>query len=76
MITHLVDDGLSRADRALLLDRDHGTTLAGPAAEVRMAPELLRLYSPLHGQHGHGPGPAEPPPSPPVAPVAPVAPVD
>ena len=68
MITHLVDDGLSRADRALLLDRDHGTTLVGPAAEVRSAPELLRLYSPLHG-HGPGPGPAEPPPSPPAAPV-------
>ena len=50
MITHLVDDGLARADRALLLDRDHGTTLAGPAAEVRGAPELLRLYSPLHGR--------------------------
>jgi ABC-type Mn2+/Zn2+ transport system ATPase subunit len=71
MITHLVDDGLSRADRALLLDRDHGTTLAGSAAEVRTAPELLRLYSPLHGHgdHGQGHGPAEPPPTPPAAPL-------
>lgn len=57
MITHLVDDGLLRADRALLLDRDHGTTLAGSVAEVRTAPELLRLYSPLHGRTGVEPSP-------------------
>ena len=27
MVTHLVEDGLERADRALLLDRDHGVAL-------------------------------------------------
>jgi zinc transport system ATP-binding protein len=55
MITHLVDDCLLRADRALLLDRDHGTVLAGTAAEVRDAPELRRLYGPLYARANEPP---------------------
>jgi hypothetical protein len=47
MVTHLVEDGLERADRALLLDRDHDVARAGSAAEIAAAPELLRLYGPL-----------------------------
>ena len=31
MVTHLVEDGLERADRALLLDRDHQVALAATA---------------------------------------------
>ena len=50
MITHLVDDGLTRADRVLLLDREHQTVLAGTADEVRDAPEMRRLYGPLHAR--------------------------
>jgi ABC-type Mn2+/Zn2+ transport system ATPase subunit len=44
MVTHLVEDGLERADRALLLDRDHGVAFAAPAAEMRGAPVFQRLY--------------------------------
>jgi zinc transport system ATP-binding protein len=44
MVTHLVEDGLERADRALLLDRDHGVALAASAAEMRAAPAFQRLY--------------------------------
>src|SRR3954471_2566643 len=44
MVTHLVEDGLERADRALLLDRDHGVAFAAPAAEMRAAPAFQRLY--------------------------------
>ncbi len=44
MVTHLVEDGLERADRALLLDRDHGVARAATAAEVRALPEFARVY--------------------------------
>jgi len=44
MVTHLVEDGLERADRALLLDRDHSVAFAAPAAEMRAAPAFERLY--------------------------------
>jgi zinc transport system ATP-binding protein len=44
MVTHLVEDGLERADRALLLDRDHGIAFAGSAAEMHAAPAFHRLY--------------------------------
>jgi ABC-type Mn2+/Zn2+ transport system ATPase subunit len=44
MVTHLVEDGLERADRALLLDRDHGVALATTASEMRAAPDFQRLY--------------------------------
>jgi zinc transport system ATP-binding protein len=44
MVTHLVEDGLERADRALLLDRDHGVVFDAPAAEMRSAPAFRRHY--------------------------------
>jgi len=44
MVTHLVEDGLERADRALLLDRDHGVARAATAAELRALPEFARVY--------------------------------
>jgi zinc transport system ATP-binding protein len=44
MVTHLVEDGLERADRALLLDRDHGVALVESAAAIRDRPELHRIY--------------------------------
>ena len=37
MVTHLVEDGLERADRALLLDRDHGVALARPPRRAARA---------------------------------------
>jgi len=43
MITHLIDDGLSRADHALLLDRDHAVALHGPTDAIAAAPELRRI---------------------------------
>jgi hypothetical protein len=43
-VTHLVDDALERADRGLLLDRDHGVALAAPAAEVRASAAFEKLY--------------------------------
>jgi len=43
MITHLIEDGLARADRALLLDRDHAIALHGPTATIAAAPELRRI---------------------------------
>jgi len=57
MITHLVEDGLERADHALLLDRDHAVARAGTAREIAAAPELQRLYGPLGGRHEHAPAP-------------------
>ncbi len=53
MVTHLVEDGLERADRALLLDRDHGVALAGPSAAVRAAPEFEHIYGRFVARHGH-----------------------
>jgi zinc transport system ATP-binding protein len=44
MVTHLVEDGLERADRALLLDRDHQVALALPAPAMHAAPEFHRIY--------------------------------
>ena len=44
MVTHLVEDGLERADQALLLDRDHGVALAGPPDGLRAAPAFQRIY--------------------------------
>jgi zinc transport system ATP-binding protein len=50
MVTHLVEDGLERADRALLLDRDHGVALAADAAAVRGLPEFARVYGRFIGR--------------------------
>ena len=50
MVTHLVEDGLERADRALLLDRDHGVARAATAAEVRALPEFARVYGRFVGR--------------------------
>jgi ABC-type Mn2+/Zn2+ transport system ATPase subunit len=54
MVTHLVEDGLERADRALLLDRDHRIALASPAAALHAAPEFPRIYGAFIGRHGEG----------------------
>ncbi len=50
MVTHLVEDGLERADRALLLDRDHEVALALPARELHAAPEFQRIYGRFIGR--------------------------
>jgi zinc transport system ATP-binding protein len=50
MVTHLVEDGLERADRALLLDRDHAVALAADAAAVRALPEFARVYGRFMGR--------------------------
>lgn len=47
MITHMLEDGLARADQVLLLDRDHGVVLSGPPRELVKAPALQRLYGPV-----------------------------
>ena len=48
MVTHLVEDGLERADRALLLDRDHDVALAATAArDARAAPAFAQHLRPL-----------------------------
>jgi ABC-type Mn2+/Zn2+ transport system ATPase subunit len=52
MVTHLVEDGLERADRALLLDRDHGVALAATSAAMRTAPEFQHIYGRFVGRHG------------------------
>ena len=44
MVTHLVEDGLERADRALLLDRDHHVALAAPAGELRASAAFEQIY--------------------------------
>jgi zinc transport system ATP-binding protein len=44
MVTHLVEDGLERADRALLLDRDHHVALAASAADLRASPAFEKIY--------------------------------
>ena len=51
MVTHLVEETLERADRALLLDRDHEVALAGAAGEVRASPAFVKIYGriPAHG---------------------------
>jgi ABC-type Mn2+/Zn2+ transport system ATPase subunit len=50
MVTHLVEDGLERADHALLLDRDHDVALAMPARELRQAPEFQHIYGRFVGR--------------------------
>ena len=50
MVTHLVEDGLERADRALLLDRDRGVALAATAREIRSAPEFAHIYGRFVGR--------------------------
>jgi len=50
MVTHLVEDGLARADHALLLDRDHGVALPATAAAVRALPEFERVYGRFVGR--------------------------
>ena len=50
MVTHLVEDGLERADRALLLDRDHGVAVSATAAAVRALPEFARVYGRFVGR--------------------------
>lgn len=50
MVTHLVEDGLERADHALLLDRDHGIALAATAAAMSSAPEFQRIYGRFVGR--------------------------
>jgi zinc transport system ATP-binding protein len=50
MVTHLVEDGLERADRALLLDRDHDVALAAPGPELRAAPAFQKIYGPALGR--------------------------
>ncbi|HEY2899222.1 MAG TPA: ATP-binding cassette domain-containing protein [Polyangia bacterium] len=44
MVTHLVEDGLERADRALLLDRDHAVALAAEPETLRAAPAFQHIY--------------------------------
>ncbi|HEY7373743.1 MAG TPA: metal ABC transporter ATP-binding protein [Polyangia bacterium] len=50
MVTHLVEDGLERADRALLLDRDHGVALAAPPPDMRARPEFVHVYGRFIGR--------------------------
>jgi zinc transport system ATP-binding protein len=52
MVTHLVEDGLERADHALLLDRDHGVALATRARAMHEAPEFQRVYGRFVGRTG------------------------
>ena len=56
MITHVVDEGLRRANHVLLLDRDHGVAVAGTPTEIAGTPALQRLYGPL----ATGAGPVSP----------------
>jgi zinc transport system ATP-binding protein len=51
MVTHLVEDGLERADHALLLDRDHGVALAATASAMRTAPDFEHIYARFVGRH-------------------------
>src|SRR5579863_1931786 len=51
MVTHLVEDGLERADHALLLDRDHRVALAATATAMRSAPEFEHIYARFVGRH-------------------------
>jgi zinc transport system ATP-binding protein len=51
MVTHLVEDGLERADHALLLDRDHRVAFAATAVAMRSAPEFEHIYARFVGRH-------------------------
>jgi zinc transport system ATP-binding protein len=55
MVTHLVEDGLERADHALLLDRDHRVAFAATAAAMRSAPEFEHIYARFVGRHAQQP---------------------
>jgi ABC-type Mn2+/Zn2+ transport system ATPase subunit len=44
MVTHLVEDGLERANNALLLDRDRGVALATPARRMRDEAAFQQIY--------------------------------
>jgi hypothetical protein len=50
MVTHLVEDGLERADHALLLDRDHRVAFAATAAAMRSAPAFENIYARFVGR--------------------------
>ena len=50
MVTHLVEDGLERADHALLLDRDHRVAFAATAAAMRSAPDFEHIYARFVGR--------------------------
>jgi ABC-type multidrug transport system ATPase subunit len=50
MVTHLVEDGLERADRALLLDRDHQVALCAAPRTLRAAPQFAQLYGRFAGR--------------------------
>jgi ABC-type Mn2+/Zn2+ transport system ATPase subunit len=50
MVTHLVEDGLERADHAVLLDRDHQVAVAAPARALHAAPEFQRIYGRFVGR--------------------------
>jgi zinc transport system ATP-binding protein len=50
MVTHLVEDGLERADRALLLDRDHGVARTAPAPQMHGLPEFQHVYGRFVGR--------------------------
>jgi hypothetical protein len=47
-----VEETLARADRALLLDRDHEVALAAGADELRASPAFVKIYGriPAHGE--------------------------
>jgi hypothetical protein len=45
-----VEDGLERADRALLLDRDHGVALSASPAAMRALPEFVHVYGRFIGR--------------------------
>ena len=50
MVTHLVEDGLERADHALLLDRDHRVAFAATAKAMRSAPDFENIYARFVGR--------------------------
>lgn len=52
MVTHLLDAGLARADRAMLLDADHRVALTGTPAEIRRSAAFARLsgWAPTAGE--------------------------
>jgi ABC-type multidrug transport system ATPase subunit len=50
MVTHLVEDGLERADRALLLDRDHNVAVQATAKDMRALPEFAHVYGRFIGR--------------------------
>jgi ABC-type Mn2+/Zn2+ transport system ATPase subunit len=53
MVTHLVEDALERADRALLLDRDHQVAIATSAPAMHEAPEFQHVYARFVARHRH-----------------------